>query len=79
MNIRFTKKSYNDYLKLPLSYKKIVDRTLERFESGIPVDIKPIKGTSDTFRVRIGRYRMLFVTIKPDMLIIKIRKRDDVY
>lgn len=79
MKIHFTKKSHKEYLDLPLNYKKLVDRTLERLESGIPVDIKPIKGTNDTYRIRIGRYRMLFIRIKPDILIVKIKIRDDVY
>ena len=34
MNIQFTKKAYNDYLNLPLNYKEMVDRTLERLISG---------------------------------------------
>ncbi len=79
MNIHFTKKAYEDYLKLPMNYKDMVDRTLEKFSSGIPIDIKPIQGEKDTFRIRIGKYRLLFVKINPDILIVKIKKREDIY
>jgi mRNA-degrading endonuclease RelE of RelBE toxin-antitoxin system len=79
MNIQFTKKAYEDYIQLPMNYKTIVDRELEKFSSGIPIDIKPIHGMKDTFRIRVGKYRLLFVKINPDILIIKIRKREEVY
>lgn len=79
MNIQFTKKAYEDYLNLPLHYKELFDRTLERFEQGIPVDIKPIHGEKDTYRIRIGKYRLLLIKISFDILIVKIKKRDDIY
>ncbi len=79
MNIKFTKKSFKEYQKLPLNYKTLVDKTLSRFKEGIPVDIKPIQGTDDIYRIRIGRYRLLFIKILPDILIIKIQKREKIY
>ncbi len=79
MNIHFTKKAYQDYLKLPLHYKELVDRTLEKFQDGIPIDIKPIQGENDNYRIRIGKYRLLIIKIMSDILIIKIRKREDIY
>lgn len=48
MNIQFTKNAYKDYLNLTLNYKGMVDRTLERLISGIPVDINQIQGEEDT-------------------------------
>ena len=79
MNIQFTKSAYKDYLNLPLNYRNMIDRTLERFHSGIPVDIKPIQGEKDTYRIRVGKYRLLFIKISPDILIVKIKKREDIY
>ena len=79
MNIQFTKKAYEDYINLPKNYRGIDDRELEKFSSGIPIDIKPIQGEKDTFRIRIGKYRLLFIKINPDILIVKIKKREDIY
>jgi mRNA-degrading endonuclease RelE of RelBE toxin-antitoxin system len=79
MNIQFTKKAYDDYLNLPMNYRDMVDRTLERFANEIPVDIKPIQGEKDTFRIRVGKYRLLFIKINSDILIVKIKKREDIY
>lgn len=79
MTIQFTKKAFQDYIELPLHYKNLVDKTLEKFIKGIPVDIKPIQDEKDTFRIRIGKYRLLLIKIFPDILIVKIKKRDDIY
>lgn len=79
MNIKFTKNAYNDYLNLPLNYKEMVDRTLDRLIKNIPVDIKPIQGEKDTFRIRVGKFRILFIKINSDIVIVKIKKREDIY
>ncbi len=79
MNIQFTKKAYEDYTKLPMNYKGMVDRELEKFSSSIQIDIKPIQGEKDTFRIRIGKYRLLFIKTSSDILIVKIKKREDIY
>ncbi len=79
INIQFTKNSYQDYLKLPLQYKKLVDKVLSNFENGLPIDIKPIKGEVNTFRIRVGKYRILLIKLLPNILIVKIKKRDDIY
>lgn len=79
LNIEFTKKSYEDYLNLPSNYKSLVDKTLKKFKNGIPIDIKPIKGEKDTYRIRIGKYRLLLIRISENVLVIKIKKREDIY
>ena len=79
MNVHFTKKAYKEYLKLPLEYKELLDRTLDKFQKGNIVDLKPIKGEKDIFRICIGKYRVLFLKIAPDILIINIDTRGDVY
>jgi mRNA-degrading endonuclease RelE of RelBE toxin-antitoxin system len=79
LNIHFTKKAYKEYLKLPLNYKSLVDKTLSNLVKGNQIDIKMIKGEKDTFRIRIGVYRLLFIRIKPDIIIVSIKKREDAY
>jgi len=79
MNIEFTKSAFKEYNELPLNYKDMVDETLERFVGGVPIDIKPIKGEKDTYRIRVGKYRLLLIKISPDYLIVKIRYRKDIY
>ena len=79
ITIQFSKKAYEDYISLPLNYKEIVDDNLERMEKGIPIDIKPIRGEKDTFRIRIGKYSLLFVKEAGAIIIIKIKTRGEIY
>lgn len=43
------------------------------------IDIKPIQGEIDIFRIRVGKYRILIKKILPDVLVIKIDVRGDIY
>ncbi len=41
--------------------------------------MKPLKAEKDTYRLRVGKYRILFVVVKKVILIVKIGPRGDVY
>jgi mRNA interferase RelE/StbE len=77
--IEFSKKAAKDYKKLPKDYKVLVDLTLHKLSEGLPIDIKPITGEEDSYRIRIGKYRILFSIIGNAILITKIGARGDVY
>lgn len=79
INIIFTKSSHKEYLKLPLGYKKLVDNVLQKLSQNEHIDIKPIQGEIDIFRIRVGKYRILIKKILADILIIKIDVRGDIY
>ncbi|MGP8216006.1 MAG: type II toxin-antitoxin system RelE family toxin [Bacteroidia bacterium] len=57
----------------------LIDLALNKLSQGQSLDIKPIKGEKDTFRIRVGRYRILYVRIEHTMLITKIAHRKDAY
>ncbi len=77
--IEFSKKAAKDYQKLPKDYKALVDLALSKLSQGIPTDIKPIAGEKDTYRIRVGKYRILFLMIENSLLITKIGARGGVY
>ena len=79
MNIEFTKKAYKEYKRLPAGYKDLLDSLLGKFSEGIPVDIVPVKGERNIYRIRMGKYRILFTKIDGDILIVRIDSRGDVY
>lgn len=70
--IEFSKKAAKDY-------KLLVDLALLKLSKGLPVDIKHIAGEVGTYRIRVGKYRILFTVIEDTLLIQKIRTRGDVY
>lgn len=77
--IDFSKKAAKDYKRLPEDYKLLVDLALLKLSKGLPVDIKHIAGEVGTYRIRVGKYRILFTVIEDTLLIQKIRTRGDVY
>lgn len=79
MKVHFTNSSYKEYQKLPIHYKTLLNNTLDKLKSGLNIDLKPLQGEKDTYRIRFGKYRALFIRIAPDILIIRIDTRGDVY
>lgn len=79
MKIHFTKNAFKEYEKLPQGYKKLFHSLFERFKKGENLDINCLKSEKDTYRIRLGRYRILFIQIKPDILAVKISTRGGAY
>lgn len=77
--IEFSKNAAKDYKKLPKDYKVLIDLVLSKLTHGVPVDIKPVEGEEDIYRIRVGKYRILATVIKNVILITKIGTRGDVY
>lgn len=57
----------------------LVDLALSWLVEGLPVDLKPISGEENTYRIRVGKYRILFEVIGKTLLISKVGSRGDVY
>ena len=77
--IEFSRKAAKDYKRLPEDYKLLVDLALLKLSKGLPVDIKHIAGEVSAYRIRVGKYRILFTVFEDTLLIQKIRTRGDVY
>jgi mRNA interferase RelE/StbE len=77
--IEFTRKASKNYKKLPKDYKSLIDLSLAKLSAGLSADIKPIIGQKDTYRIRVGKYRILFITIEDTLLIVKIAPRGEAY
>lgn len=77
--IEFSKSAAKDYKKLPKDYKVLIDLVLSKLTRGVPVDIKPIAGEENTYRIRVGKYRILATVIETTVLITKIGPRGDIY
>ena len=77
--IEFSKKAAKQYRKLPQDYKSLLDIALKRLCDGIPTDLKPVEGEKDVYRLRVGRYRILFKRHNKTVLIAKIGTRGDIY
>jgi len=79
--IVFSNEVYKQYQKLPIGYRKNIDIILEKLKNRKHIDIKHIKGEKNIYRVRLGKYRILFIAINEDKtyLIFRISTRGGAY
>lgn len=77
--IEFSKKAARHYTGLPQDYKTLIDSALKRLERGRHDHLQPIKGQPDVFRLRVGKYRILFKKFKKTIIIARIGTRGDIY
>lgn len=79
--IEFSKDAFKFYKRLDTPTRRRIDKVLLMLLEGDKIDLKPIQGTSDTYRIRVGNFRILIKKIEEDKiyLLIKIAARGDVY
>jgi len=77
--IEFSREASKQYKKLPKEYKSLVDLAVLRLSEGLGLDLKPVEGQKDVYRIRVGRYRVLFMKSDRTALVFKISARGDVY
>ena len=57
----------------------MVEITLFRLSEGLELDLKPVEGEKDVYRIRVGKYRVLFRKFNKTVLVFRISPRGDVY
>lgn len=79
--IEFSNEANKQYKKLPEAYKKNIDKVFEKLVRRELLDIKPVAGEKDVFRIRVGRYRVLFKEIieGETYLVFRISTRGGAY
>jgi mRNA interferase RelE/StbE len=77
--IKFSKEAAKQYKKLPREYKGLVDIALYKLSESLELDLKPIEGERDIYRVRVGKYRMLLRKFDKTVMVFRISTRGGVY
>lgn len=77
--VGFSREAAKQYRRLPKEYKTLVDIALSRFSEGLEEDLKPVQGERDVYRIRVGKYRVLFRRFNKTVLVFRIAPRSDVY
>lgn len=77
MNITYSRDSAKDINSMDKTMKQRIKAGIEKIPQG---DIKPLKGSTGTYRLRVGDWRVLFSYLEGDTIYIrKIGPRGDVY
>jgi len=77
--IEFSREAARQYRRLPQDYKRLIDIALSGLVEGSGLDLRPVAGRADVYRIRVGRYRVLFTKLELAVLIIRISTRGDAY
>jgi len=77
--INFSREAAKQYKKLPKEYKSLVEIALFRLSEGLELDLKPVEGEKNVYRIRVGKYRVLFIKFNKTVLVFRISPRGDVY
>lgn len=77
--IKFSREAARQYKKLPKEYKRLVDIAFSRLSEGLGLDLKPVAGGKDVYRIRVGKYRVLFMKLDEIVLVFRMSPRGDVY
>ncbi len=79
--IEFSKQAYKSYKALQKGYQKKIDKILNLLMNKERIDIKPVEGEKNIYRLRVGKYRILIKVYnkKRIILVVKIGTRGDIY
>lgn len=77
MNITYSRASVKVINSMDKIMKQRIKASIEKIPEG---DIRPLKGSAGTYRLRVGDWRILFSYPEHDTILIeKIKPRGDVY
>ena len=79
--VEFSKEAYKAYQKIGKGYQRKIDRVLIWLADRERIDIKPVKGEKNIYRLRIGKYRVLLELFKKEkfILVARLGTRGDIY
>ena len=80
--IEFTNPAHKEFTKLDaLMKQRISDEIVGLGKNPRPAGCKALRGYSDTYRIRIGKFRVIYEVKDKVLLVLVLRvaKRDEVY
>jgi len=80
--IKFLPSAIKELASLPAKVQKRFATRIDLLSKNpFPADAKPLKGSEDTYRLRVGDYRAIYQVRKKEILVlvIKIGHRKDIY
>lgn len=76
--IEWGKDALDDLKRLPRDLRARIFSAVERFDALGHGDVKKLKG-SDLYRLRVGKYRVIFRREEGITIVIRVLKREDAY
>jgi mRNA-degrading endonuclease RelE of RelBE toxin-antitoxin system len=76
-NVRYTGRAERDLEQIPEPDRRVVLTAVRVFAAGGIADIKKLQGMIGVYRLRCGRWRVIFELPSKEALILRVRDRKD--
>ena len=77
--VRYTRRASKGFERLPKPRQRQVRERIEALAAGRRVDVRPLEGGRNAFRLRVGVYRVLFRREGDTLIIEDIAPRGGAY
>ena len=78
-DIEFKPKAINDFKYLPQKEVNFIGRKIEDLKNNLFGDVKKLTNFTPEYRLRVGRYRVLFEVQNSKVIIYRVVHRKDAY
>ncbi len=77
--VRYTRRADRDLENVPEPDRRSIVAAVRAFAAGTPADVKMLTGHRGLYRLRVGRWRILYEMPAGEVLVLRIRDRKDAY
>jgi mRNA interferase RelE/StbE len=77
--IEFKPKALKDLRSIPVDYQNLIISKIEAMQDNLQGDIKKLTNFTPEYRLRVGKYRVLFEIEGAIVSIYRIKHRQDAY
>jgi len=77
--IQFKPRALKDARKVPKNELKYIFERIEDLKNSLTGDVKHLTSLLPEYRLRVGRYRVLFEVENDVIIVYRIRHRKDIY
>jgi len=81
--IQYTSRAYKDFAKLPAQIQKQISGKLDILAQNpfTATQVKQLKGEDETYRLRVGDYRVVYYIENEELIItiVRLGHRKDIY
>jgi len=77
--VGFTDKARRSLLLLPKSARQEIGYKMYLMQDNLAGDVKKLEGSQNEYRLRVGKYRVIFELVGDTISVYKIGDRKDIY
>jgi len=77
--VRYARRAVDDLDKLPEFDRRAIVAAVRTYAAGATSDVKKLQGMPGGYRLRCGRWRVIFELPPAEVLVLRIRDRKEAY